>query len=239
MTAKKGFYNSPDGKCMQISPGETILYQYIDDGSITIHPTNTHCEGVSFPLHQGTIADQSLVLTQIRISMLSEAYLRTRGGKIAAKFSRVSLPSNCSKSWCLDGPRVYLMDDQAQACPLKRISLRLEGTNLMISDNLAMLFNVTKKEVLLVPGCPQFTVYHTSLGTVSLTFDKRAAEVPEVLSLDVRSNQDLIPTLKYLEHQNSHAMSDLNNRLECGSCSTWIFRPQNWRDSVCIFLQDA
>ena len=219
--------------------GETILYQYIEDGSITIHPTNTHCEGVSFPLHQGTIADQSLVLTQIRISMLSEAYLRTRGGKIAAKFSRVSLPSNCSKSWCLDGPQVYLKDDQAQACPLKRISLRLEGTNLMISDNLAMLFNVTKKEVLLVPGCPQFTVYHTSLGTVSLTFDKRAAEVPEVLSLDVRSNQDLIPTLKYLEHQNSYAMSDLNNRLECGSCSTWIFRPQNWRDSVCIFLQDA
>ena len=114
------------------------------------------------------------------------------------------------------------MDDQAQACPLKRISLRLEGTNLMISDNLAMLFNVTKKEVLLVPGCPQFTVYHTSLGTVSLTFDKRAAEVPEVLSLDARSNQDLIPTLKYLEHQNSHAMSDLNDRLERGSCSTWL-----------------
>ena len=103
MTAKKGFYNSPDGKRMQISPGETILYQYIEDGSITIHPTNTHCEGVSLPLHQGTIADQSLVLTQIRISMLSEAYLRTRDGKIAAKFSRVSLPSNCSKSWCLDG----------------------------------------------------------------------------------------------------------------------------------------
>ena len=97
MTAKKGFYNSLDGKHMQISPGETILYQYIEDGSITIH------EGVSLPLHQGTIADQSLVLTQIRISMLSEAYLRTRDGKIAAKFSRVSLPSNCSKSWCLDG----------------------------------------------------------------------------------------------------------------------------------------
>ena len=32
MTAKKGFYNSPDGNKMKISPGETILYQYIEDG---------------------------------------------------------------------------------------------------------------------------------------------------------------------------------------------------------------
>jgi len=29
MSAKKGFFNSPDGKRVQISPGETILYQYI------------------------------------------------------------------------------------------------------------------------------------------------------------------------------------------------------------------
>ena len=225
MTAKKGFYNSPDGKHMQISPGETILYHYIEDGSITVHPTNNYCEGVSLPLHQGTIVDQSLVLTKIQFSMLCEVYLRTRGGKIASKFSRVSLPYDCSKSWCLDGPRVYLMDDQAQACPFKRIrsiSLRPEGTNLMISDNQAMLFNVTMKEVLLVPGCPQLMVYHTSLGTVSLTFDNRAAGLPEVVSLDARSDQDLIPTLKYLEHQNFRAMSDLNDRVEHGGCSTWL-----------------
>ena len=65
MTAKKGFYNSPDGKQVHISPGETILYQYIEDGLITVHPTNTYCEGVSLPLHKGTIEDQSLVLTLI------------------------------------------------------------------------------------------------------------------------------------------------------------------------------
>ena len=62
MTPKKGSYNSPDGKRVQISPGETILYQYIEDGSITVHPMNTYCEGVSLPLHQGTLEDQSLVL---------------------------------------------------------------------------------------------------------------------------------------------------------------------------------
>jgi len=98
MSVKKGFYNSPDGKRVQISPGETILYQYIEDGSITVHPTNTYCEGVSLPLHKGTIADQSLILTQIRFSMLREVYLRTRGGKTAAKHSRVSLPADCSRS---------------------------------------------------------------------------------------------------------------------------------------------
>ena len=190
-----------------------------------MHPTNTYCEGVSLPLHQGTVADQSLVLTQIRFSMIREVYLRTRGGKTAPQYSRVSLPTNCSKNWCLDSPQVYLLDDQAQACPLKRIrsvSLRPVGTSMMISDNLAMLFNVTKTEVLLLPGCPQLTQHHTSLGTVSIPFGKRAAGLPEVMSLDVRSDQDLILTLKYLEHQNSRALSDLNDRVERGGCTTWL-----------------
>ena len=93
---------------------------------------------------------------------------------------------------------------------------------MMISDELAMLFNVTKTEVLLLPGCPQITLHHTALDTVSITFDKRAAELPEVVSQDVRSDQDLVPTLKYLEHQNARALSDLNNRVENGGCTTWL-----------------
>ena len=188
MSAKKGFYNTPDGKQVPIAPGETILYQFIEDGLITVQPTNTYCEGVSLPLHQGTVANQSLVLTQIRFSMLREVYLKTRGGKTAAKYSRVSLPTGCARSWCLDGPRVYLLDAEVQACPFKRIrsvSLRHKGTHLMISDELAMLFNVTKTEVLLLPGCPQITLHQTALGTVSFTFDKRAAGLPEVMSREV------------------------------------------------------
>ena len=214
MSAKKGFYNTPDGKRVSIAAGDTILYQFIEDGSITVHPTNTFCEGVSLPLHQGTVADQTLILTQVRFSMLHEVYLRMRGGKTAAKHSRVSLPTGCNRKWCVDGPRVYLLDDQVQACPFKRIrvvNLRPEGTKMMISDELAMLFNVTKTEVLLLPGCPQLTLHHTALGTVSITFDKRVAELPEVVSLDGRSDQDLIPTLRYLEHQNAHA----TNRIQC------------------------
>ena len=145
-------------------------------------------------------------------------------GETAAKHSRVSLPTGCARNWCMDGPRVYLLDDQVQACPFKRIrsvSLRPKGTHMMISDELAMLFNVTKREVLLLPGCPQLTLHHTALGTVSITFDKRAAWLPEVVSQDIRSNQDLIPTLKYLEHKNARALSDLNNRVENGGCEVY------------------
>ena len=217
--------NAPDGKRVSIAAGETILYQFIEDGSITVHPTNTYCEGVTLPLHQGTVADQTLILTQVRFSMLREVYLRTRGGKTAAKLSRISLPTGCNRNWCVDMPRVYLLDDQVQAClftKIQAVNLRSEGTNMMISDELAMLFNVTKTEVLLLPGCPQLTLHHTALGTVSITFDKRAAGLPEVVSLDVRSDQDLIPTLRYLEHQNAQALSDINNRVENGGCTTWL-----------------
>jgi len=223
--AKKGFYRTPDGKRISIATGETVLYQFIEDGSITVHPTNTYCEGVSLPLHQGTVADQSLILTQIRFSLLHEVYLRTRGGRVAAKHSKVSLPTGCASTWCVDGPKVYLVDEQAKTCPFKRIrpiTLRTEEENLLISDDLAMLFNVTKKDVLLIPGCPQLTLHHTALETVSITFDKSAAGLPEVVSLDVRSDQDLIPTLKYLEHQNARALVDMNNRVENGGCSTWL-----------------
>ena len=38
----------------------------------------------------------------------------------------------------------------------------------------------------------------------------------------MRSDQDLIPTLKYLEHQNSRTLSDLNDRVENGGCTTWL-----------------
>ena len=60
---------------------------------------------------------------------------------------------------------------------------------MMILDDLAMLFNTTKKEVLMLPGCPQLTLYHTFLGTVYLTFDRRAAGLPDIVSRDVRSDR--------------------------------------------------
>ena len=41
-------------------------------------------------------------------------------------------------------------------CPYKKIhtiDLRLEENSLMISNGLAMLFNTTKQEVIMIPGC--------------------------------------------------------------------------------------
>ena len=46
-----------------------------------MHPTNTYSQGVSLPVHKDTLADQSLVITHIRFSMLREVYIRSRGGK--------------------------------------------------------------------------------------------------------------------------------------------------------------
>ena len=71
-----------------------------------------------------------------------------------------------------------------------------------------MLFNVTKSEVLLLSGCPQITLQQTSLGNVFITFDKRADQLPEIVSRDVKSDQDLILTLKYLEHIRSEEFTE-------------------------------
>ena len=62
-----------------------------------------------------------------------------------------------------------MLDAKAETCPYKRIrtvNLRQEGTQLLVSDELAMLFNVTKTEMLLLPGCLQITLHQTALGTV-------------------------------------------------------------------------
>ena len=56
-------YEASDGKILRIEPGD---YQFIEDGSITVLGYNTYCQGVKLQLHHSQIADESLVLTQIR-----------------------------------------------------------------------------------------------------------------------------------------------------------------------------
>jgi len=56
--------------------------------------------------------------------------------------SRVAVPTGCSKNWCVDGPKRYLLDDQVKTSPSKRIrpvNLRNDENNLRISDELFML----------------------------------------------------------------------------------------------------
>ena len=92
----------------------------------------------------------------------------------------------------------------------------------MLSDELAMMFNITKAEKMQLPGCPPLMLYHTTVGTVHITFDKRAQNLKEIVSQDVRKDKDLLPTLSYLEHQNTKAMRDLNERVDRGGCNTWL-----------------
>ena len=81
----------------------------------------------------------------------------------------------------------------------------------------------------MIPGCPQLTILHTSLGTIFITFDKRVDGLPDILSRDIRSEQDLLPTLKYLEHQNAQSLRELHEKVDRGGCSTWL-RVQNDQD---------
>ena len=141
---------------------------------------------------ESALQSQSFDCTTLAIiNQLHEVYIRTIGEKIGAEYSGISFPTDCFKNWSFNSPQLDLLDDQAQACPVKRIppvSLMPEETSIRISDNLAILFNVSKTVVLLLPGRPQLTIHHTSLGTVSTTSDEGAAGLLEVVSWDWISN---------------------------------------------------
>ena len=159
------------------------------------------------------------------LNQLHEVYIRTIGGKIAAEYSGISFPTDCSKNWSFNCPQLYLLDDQAQACPVKRIrpvSLMPEEIRMRIPDNLAILFNMSKTEVLLLPGHPKLTIHPTSLGMVSTTLDEGAAGLLEVVSWDVRSNRYLIQTLQRLEHHNGSASIVPNDKVERVDCTTCV-----------------
>jgi len=79
-----------------------------------------------------------------------------------------------------------------------------------------------KGEKMQLPGCPPLMLYHTTLGTIYNTFDKRAQDLKKIISQDIHEDKDLLPTLAYLEHQNAKAMRDLNERVELGGCKTWL-----------------
>ena len=55
-------FEASNGKLLRVEPGESVLYQYVEDGSITVLWYNTFCQGVKLQLHHSQIADESLVL---------------------------------------------------------------------------------------------------------------------------------------------------------------------------------
>ena len=75
-------YEASDGKILRIEPGDSVLYQFIEDGSITVLGYNTFCQGVKLQLHHSQLADKSLALTQIRFIQEKETFLRNKSGKM-------------------------------------------------------------------------------------------------------------------------------------------------------------
>ena len=116
-------FEASAGRLLRVEPGESVLYQYVEDGSITVLGYNTFCKGVKLQLHHSQIADESLVLTQIRFTLDKEVFLRNKQGKMMAKQSRKSVPEECwwQEGGCLDGSLAYTFDKSTLSCPFKRV----------------------------------------------------------------------------------------------------------------------
>ena len=87
----KGICVALDGKRLKIAPGQDLLYQFVED---------TYCQGVSLPLHKGTLADESLVLTQIKFSLIKEIYIRNCG-KVCKNYPAYGVQPQLVHRWAL------------------------------------------------------------------------------------------------------------------------------------------
>ena len=116
-------FEASDGKILRIKPGDSLLYQYVEDGSITVLGYNTFCKGVKLHLHHSQIAEQSLVLTQIRFTLDKEVFLCNLNGKMLAKQSRKTMPDKCywQEQGCIDSSLAYMFDKGTLSCPFKRV----------------------------------------------------------------------------------------------------------------------
>ena len=70
---------------------EELVYQYVEDGSLTVQESNTFCTGVRLKIHS-QLADYSLVLTQKQFTITRERFLEDKDGIISAEFKRITLP---------------------------------------------------------------------------------------------------------------------------------------------------
>ena len=169
-------FETSDGKILRVEPGKVVLYQYVEDGSITVLGYNTFCKGVKLPLHHSQIAEQSLVLTQVRFTLDKEVFLQSKNGKMLAKQRRQAVPDECfwQEQGCIDSSLAYVFDKGTLSCPFKlvrAVQLLQEGNGkILIDTQLVLLFNTTETRRLELEGCPRlnltFTTYpHNGYGS--------------------------------------------------------------------------
>ena len=138
---------APDGKTMPVEMDEEILYQYVEDGSITVHPSNTYCTGVKLKIHS-QLADSSLVLTQIRFTIARERFLEDNDGRVVAEFKRITFPKECEIRFgaCQADNTAYLFEEKPNQCPFKivrGINVKHDNERVTIDQELSLLFNLT------------------------------------------------------------------------------------------------
>ena len=209
-----------------------MLYQCIEDCSITVLGYNTFCQGVKLQLHNSQIADKSLVLTQIRFTLEKETFLRNTSGKMLAKISRRSVPDECwwRSGGCLDGSLAFIFDEGSLTCPFKKVQpVQLQHdveNNLLLDAQLGLLFNVTETKKLNMEGCPGIDLISTTYEGVYLTMNSEAKELEVVKSLNIHENNSLGPTLEFFHHK---LVQSLIRKQKEGDCDNWL-RITNLRD---------
>ena len=216
-------FEASDGKILRVEPGEVVLYQYVEDGSITVLGYNTYCKGVNLPLHHSQIAEQSLVLTQVRFTLDKEVFLRTKEGKMLAKQRRQALPEECF--WQEQGCIVF--DKGNISCPYKlvrTVQLQQQEDNgrIWIDTQLGLLFNTTVSRKLKLKGCPVMNITYTTYEGILITTSLEAKELSSVRGLNVHEDISLGPTLEYFHHQNHLLVKSLIRRQQEGDCDSWL-----------------
>lgn len=219
-------FMAPDGKMLSVDLDEELLYQYVEDGSITVQESNTYCTGVRLKLHS-QLADESLVLTQIRFTIKRERFLEDKDGRISAEFKRVQLPKECEVrfSACQVDNTAFLFEEEPNRCPFRMvrgITVHHEQESLIIDRDLGLLFNLTMPKRINMPGCPQFNMYGTTIQDLYISIDPQARMLPQIDVLNIKEDKDLLPNLAYISHHHAEQINKLRRSQQEGSCQAWL-----------------
>ena len=225
----KHTFEASDGKILRVEPGEVVLYQFVEDGSITVVGYNTYCKGVNLPLHQSQIAEESLVLTQVRFTLDKEVFLRTKDGKMLAKMRRQALPEECfwQDLGCVDNGMAFAFDKGTISCPYKlvrTVQLQQQESNgrIWMDNDLGLLFNTTVSRRLKLKGCLVMNITYTTYAGILITTSPEAKELSSVKGLNIHEDISLGPTLEYFHHQNALLVKSLIRRQQTGDCKSWL-----------------
>ena len=69
-------FETPDGKILSVEMVKELIYNFVEDGSITVKTNNTYCEGIRLKIHSN-VADASLVPSQILIKITKRSLFPT------------------------------------------------------------------------------------------------------------------------------------------------------------------